>query len=142
MNKIIAALLAIGFVGTASAQTVFVINEELGSDKPNANLPGIDNSLIGTADVWDARDHLYHLPQYLPGYPTAATIWPRVLPVKCVKGPDDLICHGYHWTPDMGRGEYLFIHPQLVDETPSPAPEPKIVEKIIIKEVPVKKNNE
>ena len=55
---------------------------------------------VGDYGVW-------HVPQYLPGYPTAATIWPRAIPVKC----KDRQCEGYAITPQMGPGEYLFFVP-------------------------------
>jgi hypothetical protein len=43
----------------------------------------------------------------MPGYPTSATIWPRVVIVPC----STELCAGYEVTPDMGRGEYLFFVP-------------------------------
>lgn len=49
----------------------------------------------------------YHAPQYLPGYPTAATIWPRAVYVRCKSQH----CEGYLITPEMGPGEYLFFIP-------------------------------
>ncbi|MEG0053562.1 MAG: hypothetical protein RR283_09095 [Comamonas sp.] len=49
----------------------------------------------------------YHVPQYLPGYPTAATIWPRAVYVRCKSQR----CDGYLITPEMGPGEYLFFIP-------------------------------
>lgn len=55
---------------------------------------------VGDYGVW-------HVPQYLPGYPTAATIWPRAVTVKCKSGH----CEGYLITPQMGPGEYLFFIP-------------------------------
>lgn len=48
---------------------------------------------------------VWHAPQYMPGFPTAATIWPRVVDVRCA----DNTCAGYLITPEMGRGEYLFF---------------------------------
>ncbi|HEY2255869.1 MAG TPA: hypothetical protein VGI11_09550 [Variovorax sp.] len=63
------------------------------------NATGIENAEpVGDLGVW-------HAPQYLPGFPTAATIWPRVVDVPCVKD----VCAGYSITPAMGRGEYLFF---------------------------------
>ena len=50
---------------------------------------------------------VWHAPQYMPGYPTAATIWPRVVFVHCKGG----LCDGYPITPNMGFGEYLFFKP-------------------------------
>ena len=49
---------------------------------------------VGDFGVW-------HVPQYLPGYPSAATIWPRVITVKCKNRQ----CEGYLITPEMGPGE-------------------------------------
>lgn len=63
------------------------------------NATGTENAQpVGDLGVW-------HAPQYLPGFPTAATIWPRVVEVHCVNG----VCGGYAITPEMGRGEYLFF---------------------------------
>ncbi len=71
----------------------------LGSGLQNA--PGVENAQpVGNFGVW-------HAPQYMPGYPTAATIWPRVVNVRCM----DHVCAGYVITPEMGRGEYLFFRP-------------------------------
>jgi hypothetical protein len=50
---------------------------------------------------------LYQVPGYMPGYPTAATIFPRVVQVRC--GADG--CEGYTITPAIGRGEYVFVQP-------------------------------
>jgi hypothetical protein len=51
---------------------------------------------------------VWHVPQYLPGFPTAATIWPRVIILQCASD----LCSGYEITPEMGRGEYLFFVPE------------------------------
>lgn len=93
-------------------------------------------------------DGMYHAPQYLPGHPTAATIWPRVVDVECTKTEDlsnandkgdNLVCDSYNWAPSMGRGEYIYIRPRLKNEPVPPAPVTPIV---IYKEVPVKKGLE
>ena len=55
---------------------------------------------VGDFGVW-------HVPQYLPGYPSSVTIWPRVISVKCRSSQ----CEGYAITPEMGPGEYLFFVP-------------------------------
>ena len=55
---------------------------------------------VGDLGVW-------HVPQYMPGYPTAATIWPRVVIIQC----EGDVCPGYEVTPELGRGEYLFFLP-------------------------------
>ena len=65
------------------------------------NARGTENALpVGSLGVW-------HVPQYLPGYPTAATIWPRVIFLQCTAD----LCAGYTITPEVGRGEYLFFVP-------------------------------
>lgn len=65
------------------------------------NTTGMENAQpVADFGVW-------HVPQYMPGYPTAATIWPRVVLVHCKDGA----CDGYAITPNMGPGEYLFFRP-------------------------------
>lgn len=72
----------------------------MGSGLQNAR--GTENAEpVGTLGVW-------HVPQYLPGFPTAATIWPRVIILQCASD----LCSGYEITPEMGRGEYLFFVPE------------------------------
>lgn len=69
---------------------------------------------------------VYHVPQYMPGFPTAATIWPRVVEVQC---QNDL-CEGYENTPALGRGEYLFFKPvQVMAAVTAPvvAPPPVVI---------------
>jgi hypothetical protein len=71
----------------------------MGSGLQNAS--GTDQAEpVGDLGVW-------HVPQYLPGYPTAATIWPRVVVIPCRAE----LCGGYEITPELGRGEYLFFRP-------------------------------
>lgn len=82
-------------------------------------------------------DGLWHAPQYMAAFPTAGEIWPRVLTVQCELVNMRYVCDGYDWLPSMGRGEYLFIKPLVKRHvTPVIVPGP---ERIIIKEVPVKK---
>lgn len=86
----------------------------------------------------ESTDNYIHVPQYMPYYPTAAVIWPRVVEVPCEKTEaGELRCEGYNWTPAMGRGEYLFFVPKVRNEPLPPAPPV-----IIYKEVPVKKGKE
>lgn len=69
---------------------------------------GVQNSAITSDVATPVGDYgVYHAPQYMPGYPTAATIWPRVVEVKCQND----ICEGYESSPALGRGEYLFFKP-------------------------------
>lgn len=113
-------------IATSAFAEVTVESRQFGS-----GTPGSVGSQVA-APVGDTG--LVHTPQYLPGSPTAATIYPRVIEVNCVKLADgNAKCDGYNWLPEMGRGEYLFIKPRIVE-----APRPVTV----IKEVPVKKKKE
>ena len=80
-----------------------------GSGTPAANVTD------GTETALPVADGLYHVPNYLPGFPTAATIWPRELPLDCVRDIDSgkPTCTGFEVYPATGRGEYLFVRPML-----------------------------
>jgi hypothetical protein len=137
MKQLIAIMaVAITSVATAHPASVGIERETLGSGTPGQSgyepaVPVLENNI-------------YHAAQYLPGYPTAATIWPRVIEVPCTGSPHALRCEGYHWTPAMGRGEYLFFTPKIVAQ-PVVITKEVIVQsppKIILKEVPVKRKKE
>lgn len=82
----------------------------LGSGEPGQ--PGFENATLVVNDV-------YHVPQYLPGRPTAASIWPRVIDVPCTRlASGGLRCQGYAWRPGIGRAEYLYFRPVVVASTP------------------------
>jgi hypothetical protein len=128
MIKRIIAFMVVAASATAYAapQVVDIKNEVLGSGTPGAvgfeqALPVLENDI-------------YHAPQYMAAFPTAATIWPRVVDVPCVRTPVGLKCDGYNWTPKMGRGEYLFFRTHIIEPTPV-----EVRERVIIKEVPAKK---
>ncbi|MBO9676695.1 MAG: hypothetical protein J7556_00590 [Acidovorax sp.] len=83
----------------ANAADLMIERVPFGSGMQNA--AGPENAQpVADFGVW-------HAPQYMPGYPTAATIWPRVVLVQCKGGT----CDGYAITPNMGSGEYLFFKP-------------------------------
>ena len=135
MKKLILAAAFVAFAGSVLAQEVVVAQHELGS-----------NINIDETKVWDNDAHVYHVPQYMPGYPTAAVIYPRVIEVPCKQTNNVITCKGYNWSPELGRGEYLMIRPireqqpkvvtnTIVKEVPGPAI-------TVIKEVPVKKTKE
>jgi len=134
MKKLILALAVAGLTGSVMAQTVNVTREDLGSGQPGV-AKGFENATQWSNDI-------FHAPQYMPGYPTAATIYPRVVDVECDKYDTMLACKGYHWLPEYGRGEYLMIHP-VVKAVPKPevviVPGP--VREVLV-EVPVKKKGE
>ncbi len=87
---------------------------DIGRMPLGAGTPGIDGQ--ENATPWDTG--LYHAPRYMPGYPTAATIFPRAITVLCLQKTDGLHCNGYNWLPEMGRAEYLMIRPVVVKEMP------------------------
>ena len=120
MRKILFAL-AIGLALTAHAEV---------------NMSG---AILGNAATpqaaYTVAPGVLHTPQYMPNYPTAATIWPRVVEVECEQSLTGLTCDSFEWQPKYGRGEYLFITP-VIKKVQPPA---KIIEKTIIKEVLYKK---
>ena len=77
----------------------------------------------GTESAHIVVDGLYHVPNYMPGFPTAATIWPRELPVECESNATDGSphCTGYRVLPMVGRGEYIFVRPYA-------KPTPKVIQ--------------
>lgn len=107
--KLVAMALALG-LGPAFAQGQVEIGRMLlGSGEPGQ--PGVENATA-------VYNNIYHAPQYLPGFPTAATIWPRVIEVLCRQVEGGLQCDGYNWTPRMGRGEYLYFTPIVAAAMP------------------------
>ena len=95
----------------ALAQTVEIERAPLGSGQPGES--GFEAAVAVT-------EGLYHVPQYLPGYPTAAVIWPRAIRIQCRENAGVLRCEGYRWSPAMGRAEYLYFVPVIVT---GPAPQ-------------------
>ncbi|MDB5868217.1 MAG: hypothetical protein JWP96_549 [Polaromonas sp.] len=108
MKKLILLMISTACSGWLFAQ-VDIDRIPLGSGIPGNN--GVEN-----ATRWDMD--IYHAPQYMPGYPTAATLFPRAINVLCVKHENGLRCKGYNWLPEMGRAEYLMIRPILVEQLP------------------------
>ena len=145
MKKFLFSLMAVACIGAATAQPVVNVvtapnvgNRVLGSGDPTANDQGSTAS-------YPVGNDMFHAPQYMPGYPTAATIFPRVVDLKCQSAAS---CDGYNWSPALGRGEYLYVRaatitPPLIEKVPVPfeviVPGP---ERIILKEVPPKKKRE
>lgn len=114
-------------------QTLPVIRNQLGTGTPAPMITVGDETAVYVDDGY------YHIPQYLPNHPTAATIWPRVVEVECDKVNGKIVCDGYHWLPKLGRAEYIMIIPKMREK-----PAPIIVKEpvIVYKEVPVKKKGE
>ena len=104
--------------GDAHGIVVNVHRMPLGSGTPKAGQIG------GTQLARLVAEGDYHVPNYMPGYPTAATIWPRGIEVECVRdaSTDGLVCDGYAVHPSLGRGEYIYIRPLMHAEPPPPMP--------------------
>jgi hypothetical protein len=105
--KLIALACAL-WLGASCAQ-VRIGRAVLGSGEPGTT--GLENASAVANDI-------YHAPQYLPGSPTAATIYPRVLELPCHAAEGETHCAGYNWSPRMGRAEYLFFTPVPVPAVP------------------------
>ena len=121
---------------TAAAEpAVNLSKQQLG----NAGDPA-QTTTVGSQAATPVGDGMFHTPQYMEGFPTAATIWPRAVTVDCDKAADGTLnCDGFHWEPKFGRGEYLFVVPHVrVPAAPVVVVQEKIVEKKVLVEVPVK----
>lgn len=147
MKKHLIAVFMVVASSAAFAQNVSIERNTLGSGEQGVK--GFENSTL----VLD--NDIYHAPQYMAAFPTAATIWPRVVDVACIRvgtsveatyGKDGQVtgafaqpmlkCEGYEWTPKMGRGEYLFFRPHVQEPAPVQV---EVRERVIIKEVAPKK---
>lgn len=128
LSKIIIGLIAAISMSAAFAQ-VEVSRKGLGLGTPGTKLQNVG---VENAKPVNTSPDVLHTPQYLAGFPTAATIWPRIVEVPCKETKGILACEGFHWTPDMGRGEYLFVTPKVVAEA-----EPKIIERTVLVPGPV-----
>lgn len=134
MKKHMAIFIAAVAALAAHAGDVTVDRVHYGSGQPSLN--GVENVTV-------VENNVMHSPQYLPGFPTAATIWPRVVEVPCTAKGNGLQCDGYRWTPSLGRAEYLYVVPKVVEQ-PKPITITERVEVpvIVYKEVPEKKGKQ
>ena len=144
MTRTILVVLALCASPAFAAPPVEIERDPLGSGTPSPTVSA------GMENATPVNEDEYHAPQYMPGYPTAATIWPRVVTVPCTRAESGaLLCEGYRWTPALGRGEYLFftpapsvkeviVHDPVVKVGPVPVPQPYPV----YVEVPRKKKGE
>ena len=130
MMKFLITSLALA-ASSAFAQTVGIERTTLGSGTPGQ---------YGFEQAQPVLENdIFHAPQYLPYFPTAATIWPRIIEVPCVKIGTTLKCEGYHFDGTY-RAEYLFFTPRI--EAPAPVVTKEYHETLILKEVPIKKPKE
>lgn len=98
-------------VPVACAQAVQIERTPYGSGEPGQG--GFESAVV-------VENNIYHAPQYLPGSPTAASLWPRVVRVRCTQAPEGLQCDGYNWAEWMGRGEYLYFTPVIATAPAGP----------------------
>jgi hypothetical protein len=130
MKNILSVLTLCMICASVQAEDIVIHNAEYGSGAQ-------DKTYITNAIETYPGSGIYHAPSYMPGYPTAAPIWPRVEDVTCTRNRDGLDCIDYNWQPSMGRGEYLFIRPRI-KQAHCACEKPVI----IYKEVPVKHGKE
>jgi len=103
----------------ASFDVVRVASVPLGSGVPVAG--GIAEPSIADR----VAEGEYHVPGYMPGHPTAAMLWPRVVYVPCkrTEARGALSCAGYEISPL--RGEYVYLRPLVETATPPRPPVPR-----------------
>lgn len=128
IQLMLAAVLAL-VAAHAGAEQVLIKRVPLGSGTPGKT---------GYENATPVGNGLYHAPQYTPGHPTAATIWPRVVEVPCTKEGEKLLCEGYHWLPEMGRGEYLYFKPMVAKAAVAVVPPPP---QVIYREIPPRRKD-
>lgn len=98
---------------------VQVENAAIGSGDPAATAP------VGTTTATPVADGVYHVPSYMPGFPTSARIDPRVVQVPCTRAGGAVVCQGFNVNTEVtGRGEYLLIQPIV-------APAPKVEKQVV-----------
>ena len=150
MRKLLVSLALVAVSTVASAQHN-VQNALLGT--------GNDDAL--TTKSFEVYNDIYHVPQYMPGFPTAATIWPRVVKTKCTWTGRSMYCDAIRHADYGYRTEYLYFSEQaknltdfkvdiLLRRVDDLAKDQSKLERlisnqkpiIIFTEVPVKKNNE
>lgn len=130
---IIVLILVCSLVEEAVATEFKIYQKPLGSG--DASMKSGMQGNFQMFEKYPYSEGVYFTPQYMPQYPTAAPIWPRIVDLNCLKVGQDVVCEGYNWTPDKGRGEYLMYRPRMKDGTP-------IKTRTIYVEVPIKQKAE
>jgi len=147
MNKLIACSSALLFATSAALASTAVDNVAVDNGTPPSGLPltlqiqripsGSGVPAAGRTSGYDTAEYvnggLYHVPNWLPFQPTAATIWPRVVAVKCKSKTGVWFCDGYAVNGILARGEDVYISPLLVADDPLP----KMVAPVAVAQTPV-----
>ena len=110
-THLLAAVALAAAAAAAGAQPVQIERTPYGSGEPGQG--GFESAVV-------VENNIYHAPQYLPGSPTAASLWPRVIRVRCTQAPEGLQCDGYNWAEWMGRAEYLYFTPVIATAPSGP----------------------
>jgi hypothetical protein len=98
-----------------AAPAIRVMRVPLGSGTPSSG------TTAGSEHAYEVAAGTYHVPNHMPGFPTAATIWPRQLLLGCVEAQGELECDGFAVHPSIGRGEYIYVSPAVTAPPPAPA---------------------
>lgn len=109
-----------------SVQTPTAVNDGMPKNYPAyimvERVPfGSGTPAVGATDGYEmatpVAGGLYHVPGYLPYGVEAESVPVRVVRVPCVKatmvGQVVWACKGYAVTPELGRGENIFISPEF-----------------------------
>jgi hypothetical protein len=120
LTSILTVLLALfacaAHAGDGGGPRIRIAGMPLGSGIP------IAGQAPASVDAQHVADGDFHAPNYLPGHPTAAALWPRIVRVACRHDAASgaLLCDGYDVSP--WRGEYLYVSPFLPKAAPPVPP--------------------
>lgn len=131
--------LATTLTGVCMVAAAMVAHAQDGRLRVENSVLGSGVYSVGNSLAVEVHHGVFHVPQYMPGFPTAATLWPTVIKHNCYIPNKD--CDLFDYKPSYGRAEYLFFRPY--EEKEPPAPVVNCCEKdrnpiVIYKEVPVK----
>jgi hypothetical protein len=116
---VLAAALALP-LGMAHANDTGPVRIRVGGVPLGSGVPAVGRAPLDT-QAEHVADSDFHVPGVLPGHPTAAALWPRVVRVPCDAVQGELRCSGYEISPM--RGEYIYLRPVVVTPPPQePAP--------------------
>jgi len=88
--------------------SIEVANVPMGSGVPSGG------QTIGYSEATPVSDGLYEVPGFLPYDPSAGTVWPRVVDVRCIDKAGTWYCTGYHIDGVLGRGEDIYVRPVFI----------------------------
>jgi hypothetical protein len=116
-------LLALSVISVSAFSQETLTNGGMPSGDPSdimvARVPmGSGTPSVGETSGYDeatpVADGLYHVPGFLPYESSAASMWPRVVNVKCHSQDGEWYCTGYHIDGVLERGEDVYVRPQFI----------------------------